>query len=216
VLPALAGCGGTAGTLARLFSGDAVDPIFKPQDRLTLIVVEQDPGPDGPVLGDPSLSGVIAQQIKFQLKNEEAITQFVAPEKLAEVQKQTGDKFQDLSDTELARKLGAAQVLRVRVRSTGISEETGNLRPQAVVFVWLTDAVTNQVIFPVPGTGNDAVAPEAQTGPYVVTSTINHKSASGDNSSGLIATLERQLAERIGRDVARLFFSYVPDNPGTP
>jgi hypothetical protein len=206
---ALSGCG----TLARLFAGDAVDPIFKPEDRTTLVITDQDEGPDGPVLGDPSLSGLVSSTIMFHLKEESIVTQFAPPEKLAELQKKYGERFKTLADTQLAREAGAQQVLRVRVRAASVAGDPGVLRPQAVVYIWLADVATNQVIFPVPGTGNDAVAPEAQSGPYVLTVALSYKGAGDEANNALTANLRRALAQRIGRDVARVFFSYVPDSP---
>ena len=211
--PLLTGCG----TLAHLFQGDSVDAIYKPQDRPTLVITEQDEGPNGPALGDPSLSGVVTSQAMFQLKNEGVINVFVPPEKVAEVQKKYGDKYRSLAYTAVAREVGAQQVLIIRVRTASVAAEPGVLRPQAMVFIWLADATTDQVLFPPPGSGNDAVAPEAQTGPYVLTAELKYESPrGGDNSNALNAKLTRALAERIGRDSARVFFSYIPDSPDAP
>ena len=211
--PALTGCG----TMAHLFEGDSVEAVYKPQDRLTLVITEQDEGPNGPVLGDPSLSGVVTAQVMFHLKDEGAITQFAPPEKVAEVEKKYGDKYKSLPYTAVAKEVGAQQVLIVRVRSASVAAEGGVLRPQAVVFLWLADTTTNQILFPAPGSGNDAAAPEAQSGPYVLTVALNYESPKvGDNTSALNTNLTRALAERIGRDASRVFYSYVPDSPGAP
>jgi hypothetical protein len=211
--PFLTGCG----TLAHLFQGDSVDPIYQPQDRPTLVITEQDEGPSGPVLSDPSLSGVVTAQAIFQLKNEEVIHEFVPPEKVAEVQKKYGDKYKSMPYTAVAREVGAQQVLIIRVRSASVATDPGVLRPKAVVFLWLADAITDQVLFPAPGSGNDAVAPEAQTGPYVLAVELQYESPrGGENSNAMNTNLTRALAERIGRDSARVFFSYIPDSPNSP
>jgi hypothetical protein len=209
LLPLFGGCGTAGGFLARGLFGDQVSPMYEPEDRLTLVLVSQGNEQNAMPLGDPSLPDSIASTIAYYLQQEKVITHLIDQTAVAAVRKELGDRFGTTPPTAVARKVHADQVIYVEVNEVIFATEPGMYKPTAVVYVWVVDANKNEVLFPVSGTGRDDLTP-GRPGPFVLPCSLHEKASDSTNPTNptLIAELRRKLAERIGRDVARLFFTY--------
>jgi hypothetical protein len=215
LLPLLSACGEVGGFFAHGLLGDQVEPKYQPEDRPTLVLVAQGNEQNALPLGDPSLPDSIAATIAYYLQEQAVIKHPIDQVDVAAVRKELGDRFSTTPPTTIARKLHAEQVIYVEVNDVVFDSEPGMYKPTAMVFVWVVDATKNEVLFPAAGGGRDDLTP-GRPGPFVLQSALHEKASDSSNPTNptLVAELRRKLAERIGRDVARLFFYYDRAKPG--
>ena len=96
--------------------GETVTAQYKPQDRLTLVLVD-DPSRQ---LEDPTMAGRIASSIGRELKKNKIITEFVSDVEVARVATRQGEKFAAMPLDQLGRAVGASWVV------TGGYQRIGN------------------------------------------------------------------------------------------
>jgi hypothetical protein len=187
--------------ISTVITRDTVPAAYELSDRPTLVLVD-DPGGQ---LGSAVLANVVADKIMSDLKQRELVIQFVALTELQALADALGDDYATTPIDLIGRRLGAEQVLYVKIAALQLLGEPSMLRPRARVQVKVIDAQGSARLFPAPGDGL------AQG--YDLLVEMQHRY--GDNADpGESAMLLREVAERIGRDVARLFYEYEPSPPG--
>lgn len=197
---ALSGCEGVS-FIAQAFD-DKVKPEFEPDEDKPLLVLVDD---STLALDDPSLPTFVAALIGQQLVQEKAVKTVIPPEKIAAYAQQRADNFRRTPIDQVGRDLGAEQVIYVNLIKAGLNMEPGVVRPDATAKVRLIDAKTGQRLFPLN-------IPDGRT----VNVAIKARPATGENMRGESTVIRRELAQRLARDVARLFHKYKPRQPGEP
>jgi len=187
--------------VSTLLIRDTVPAAYELSDRRMLVMVD-DPGEQ---LGSAVLANVVADRITNDLKQGDIVTQFVPLTELQALADTLGDDYPATPIDLIGRRLGAAQVLYVKVEALELFAEPSMLRPRARVQVKVIDAERSERLFPAP-TGGEALG-------YDLLVEMHHRY--GDNADpGDSALLMREVADRIGRDVGRLFYRYQPNPPG--
>lgn len=201
----LAGCEGPAFIASTLAGKDKIKAIATLPDRPTLVMVD-DPHQ---ALGNPTLAGVVAGHIAYHLRENGAITTpFVSQIKLAEVRDRLGDEYRNTPIDQIGRLAGADQVIYVNIESAALQPAPSYYRPTALLELKVVDAVESKRLFPEPPPIIEAGAPSRGRTMEV---SFRYKGLEAE-SAGQDAMLARKLAERVGREVARLFFDYKPDD----
>lgn len=189
-----------------------VKAIYKLPDRTTLIVVD-DPGN---LLNDPALTGVVAGGVKLELETNKAFEKgsVVSPTKLAEHLASLGDAAAQTPLDQLGRDLGAEQVIAVHIENAEMGQDPGAYRPTVLTRVKLIDVTTGKRQFPPQDVGAAVDASLAARG-YPVKSQLFYRVGSTGTTLDM-AKAVRAIAQRAGRDAARVFSDYRPREPGTP
>ncbi len=208
MLTSLTGCG--EGYLAQLIHGpDKVPAAYTLAARPTLIFVEDPAGR----FRDPNLPAVVAVNIEHNLKQNKALEASIVPARdVADLQSQLGDQFAKLPIDELGRRLGAEQVIYVLIDDVTLQTMAGVFRPTALAQVKVIDATTGQRLFP---EAPAVIDPKTPTRGRSVTSQFRGGTSVGTDSQGMAVALRRQLAELLGRDIARLFYKWTPPEIGS-
>ena len=202
------GCEG-ASILAEAFTGRTIKAVFVPQDRPTLVLVD-DPQMR---LGDPSLPLYIASSIGLELQREKVITEVVPLEKLVALSSQLGEKYARTPVSRIGKQLGARQVIHVNIDVVDFGHDPGLLRPVAEAQVKLIDSDTGKRLFPqLEDAETTDVAALPSPGRVVRTELwFRHQ-----DDERTLRAIRRKLADHIARDVARLFHDYHPRPTGEP
>lgn len=186
--------------------------VYKLPDVPTLIVVD-DPGN---LLGDPTLPGLIAANVKLELENNKAFKKgaVIDPSLLVKHMASLGDKASKVPLDELGRDLGARQVIGVHIENADLNQEPGAFRPVILTRVKLINAETGKRIFP-PLDAGAAIEPSLAVRGYPVKSQFFYRA--GSTASPVdIATAMQAISQRAGRDAARVFSAYRTREPGAP
>lgn len=202
---ALGGC--QIGALLLGATGERVKAEYKLPDRTTLVMVED---PDEH-LGDPSLTGVVARKVENQLEEYKAFDEgaIVPQQALREVANELGDDYARAPIDRIGRLADAEQVIHVAVRSVRMMRAVNVYEPTASVEVKLIDTTNSRRLFPEAGSFESGGEPVPG---HVVTSSLEVSTADRPDQ-GTVTVLSRQLAERIGRDVARVFHHWQTTGP---
>ena len=172
-------------------------------DRPTLVFVED---PDD-ALASGSLRHVVAANVAHHLVVNEVLTdEPISPRRLARLAEELGSGFDALAIDEVGRRLGAEQVIHVLVESASLEYHAPTvLRPRASAQVRVIDAVASRRVFPaVTGFQSPGARPSGES----VSVQMEHRSATEDQRRGRDPRLHRELAERLGLEVARLFYDH--------
>lgn len=175
--------------------------------RTTLVIVD-DPGR---ALGDPNLAAVVAANVGHHLTHNQAINeaQVVPQDRLTDLAGRLGDSYLTTPIDRVGKQLEAGQVIHVLIRSVSMQVTANYYRPTAVVEVKVIDADTGQRLFPAPGAYPSTTA----TSPgFALTTKMRHRTLD-DSRRDAAALMARHLSERIGRDVAELFFDHPKPDP---
>lgn len=201
VMTAVVGCQATAPILDPLFGNPGVEAVHEPANVKTLIFID-DPSQRLP---NVPMAGMIADRAARDLQANEAITDIIEPHKLDQLRlNQPG--FHTWAIDRIGRTLGAKQVIYVLVDSfvTSTVAEHGELaRPVASVRVKIVDVTSGRRVFPDSPDG------------HVLGVKFYYKQAI-DNERGTRQLLERKLADRVGEDLAKLFYDHKPRDSGEP
>lgn len=196
------GCEGPA-FLASAFTGDKkkVDAVFTLEDRPTLIVVDD---PDRR-LGSTTLAGVASANTAFHLKRNDVLTSRIVPERdVSNLAAQLGSEFYKIPIDDLGRRLGAEQVIYASVDSVTLQAAPTLYRPLAVVQVKVIDAAEGRRLFPPPP---PIAEPGAPSRGRTIQVELRPKGVNTE-SQGTDAMMARQLAERVGLEIAQLFYEH--------
>lgn len=198
---ALAGCQAATPILDPLFGNPSVKAVHTPDNVTTLIFVD-DPSQRLP---NVPMAGLIADRAARDLQANEAITNVIEPRKLDQLRlNQPG--FHTWAIDRIGRTLGAKQVIYVLVDSfvTSTVADHGELaRPIASVRVKIVDVVSGRRLFPDSSDG------------HVLGVKFYYKQAI-DGERGTRQLLERKLADRVGEDIAKIFYDHTPRDLGEP
>ncbi|MCC6681512.1 MAG: hypothetical protein IT445_11480 [Phycisphaeraceae bacterium] len=202
------GCG--EGYLAHMIHGpDKVPAAYTLADRPTLIVVDDPAGR----FQDPNLPAVVAVNIEFNIKQNKALEAPIVPAReLADMQSKLGDEYARLPIDELGRRLGAEQVIYALIDDVTLQSTSGMYRPTALAQVKVIDATTGKRLFP---EAPAVIDPNASTRGRNVVAQFRGGTSVGADSQGAAVAMRRELAEMLGRDIARLFFKWKPPEIGS-
>ncbi len=208
VIGCLGGCE-IWGFMASGFDTKTVSPRYDLADRPTLVLVD-DPGGRLQLAEAPA---VIASRIGFDLQQAGVVSHVVSQQAAVDLAGQLGDQFARTPVDAVGRALGAAQVIYVYVDDAALIREPGVLRPRAQVRVKVIDAQASRRLFP---SGDDSAAGLDRG--YLVAAELPARTQLDERRVQLPATL-RDLADRTGIEVARLFYKHrkeqIPyDRPG--
>ena len=197
---------------------------YKLADRPTLVLVD-DPQR---LFDEPTAVRRIAFGINEQLQREKVLQSVVPQEQLASLKVTMADDFAKLGVDQIGRSLKARQVIHVHIVSVKLFTQPGLLEPTGVVDVKVIDTAARKRLFPAPPgipaarrPADDSTVEQSAPdfsilpGGHRVTSQLLSRGAdSPDRAANRL--MERRLADRIARDVARLFHDYLPRQPGEP
>lgn len=214
ILFAVTGCN-YMGAIATIASGPRTNPAVFPLPSHRTLVFIDDPRES---FTNPQMKTVIASQIVFQLKDNEVLAadQVVDLAELRAIQNELDDDFEKTAIDRIGRMVEADQVLYVRINAVAIRQQDTLYRPAASLDVTVIDAFERKRLFPpthefVTGATAQGQAPPA----YRMTVTMEYDGVDTSLTSRSSDIAARQkLAEKIGLDVARLFYDWKDDEPG--
>jgi hypothetical protein len=186
----MAGCA-AFGFVAKAVSDSTPVPKVHALAEQTTVVFVDDPDH---VLPNLTVGSTIAQRITADLQAGKAVARLVPPTKIDEL-RAAEPGFGKLPVDEVGRRVGADQVVYVQINSFTLGVEDGAFRPLAEAEVKVIDAVKRARVFPTGQRG------------HTVTHQLNYRHESAD-TRGHTHVLTRQVAERLGRDVAFLFYDH--------
>lgn len=199
-----AGCEGPSFLAKTVLGEDKVKPVYTLPDRPTLVMVD-DPGQ---VLANPILAGVIATNVEHHLKDSGAIAApFVTQARFTSVRDRLDKEYALTPVDQVGRLAGAEQVIWIKIHSAMLQPAPGFYRPTASIELKVLDAVEGKRLFPEPP---PIIEPGAPSRGHMMEIGFRYKGLEAQ-SPGQDAMLARRLAERVGRDVAQLFFEHRPD-----
>lgn len=173
------------------------------EPRPTLVIVDD---PDN-MLGDPNNPAVVGANVVFNLKENEVLLPelVVSQDHLSLLAAQMGDRYMATPIDQIGQRLKAEQVIHVQVRSTRMQSDNTYYEPTAEVEVKVIDAITGKRLFP----ADDGSANPNSNAPGEPM-TIQLKSQTLDETRRhALPMLARSLAERVGLEVAGLFYDHV-------
>lgn len=203
-------CIGQAGCAGPGFVGYVIAGPPKVKAKYTLkpaatLVIVDDPQQ---LLGDPNFPAVVGANVGYHLTQNDALTtkQLIPQDHLSTLAAQLDDRYPATPIDQIGTRLDAKQVIHVLVRSTNLEADNTYFRPVATVEVKVIDTATGDRLFPKPA---DQPTHRATAPGYTLN--IEMKSRTLDTTRRAALTmLARELSERIGLEVAQLFYTHVP------
>lgn len=194
-----AGCVGLA-FIHQAFN-TTTDAEYTLEDRPTLVLVED----SSKALIDSNLPSYIAGLISGALIQNEVVKKTIPTERVTEYATKLGDVYRNTPLDQIGRDLGAAQVIYVNVTRAELNADPGIVKPVAVAEVRVVDTAKGTRLWPVAPVVNRTIKVELKPRPL-----------SSENDRGEILVLRREVAQRLARDVGRLFYEFTPRQPGEP
>lgn len=204
--PLLTGCEGIA-YVAQGVVPPMKDALYELPQRPTLVLVDDPLGPEGG-LGDPQLAFDVAVSASTDLVGNDAVDVVIDQKMVADLAVELGVDYYKLGVVNVGRRVGAAQVIHVQIKAVNYVMEPLLFRPTALVHVRVLDCdpkAERTVMFPPP--------PPDGTGIYPLTVEMRYR-VSEDGTGRDAALLRKALADRIGIDVAKMFYKHVLSQPG--
>lgn len=199
------GCAGP-GFLADLFKGPGkVKAQYTLPDQPTLILVD-DPQH---LLGGPAMPGVVANNIAyhFQQQKKPVINAPLISQQALDTYAAThGDQFAATPIDQVGRDLGADTVLYVLVKSVEMNVAGSVYHPEAAVEVKVIDALDGQRLWPTAGKLADTS--RSPPGHELVVEMPHRDTLQQAPGPGTRRLIDRELAEKIGLEVSRLFYDW--------
>ncbi len=195
------------GYMASALENKKKPPVYKLPKRATLVLVD-DPADE---LRDPQLLQVVAARAAANLKEAGVVTKVIDPAEVVALQKKKGSEFLKMPVDRIGRELGAEQVIHAHIRAASVTGEPGMLRPVASIWVKVIDVNERKRLFPPSAkTAGEPDGP-ATEGAHVLTVSLRLKTAAGIDPVRAVESMRQTLANRIGAEVARLFYEHDPD-----
>lgn len=193
------------GFVAHVIKGPPkVDAAYALKDRPTLVMVD-DPQDK---LGDRNDLAVIGANVGYHLIENEAITEdhLVTQDRLSAFVAEQGERYRSMPIDAVGRQLGADQVIYVLVKSSRLQSKNTYYEPTAVVEVKVIDARAGRRLF--PDVDEDAPGPRPKPGHSL---TVQMKRQTLDETRRYaLSEMSKSLAERVGLEVAQLFYKHLP------
>lgn len=202
-----AGCEGPAFVAHVIAGPPKVKAQYKLEPRPTLVIVD-DPQQ---MLGDLNNPIVVGANVGYNLKENGVLLpeQVISQDHLSVLMAQMGERYMATPIDQIGQRLNAEQVIHVLVRSASMVSDNTYYEPTAKVEVKVIDALTGKRLFPTIGEGKNPKPNEP--GELMV---IRLKRQTLDETRRhALQTLTRGLAERVGLEVAGLFYDHIsPDD----
>ena len=189
-------------------SSNKIPAKFELADKPTAVLVDDPTNTNG----DRFLQRQIASEIGFLLKENEVTSQIIDQRKLDNLRNELGNNYGKTAIDEIGRRVGADQVIYIDIKTVQYRAEPGMLRPMAVCEVKVIDATNGRRLFPGFDDEDDEGA-NLPTEGHLVAVTMFYRT---QEPGGELQLVSKVLAERVGRDIARLFFEYKAREPGEP
>jgi len=196
----LIGCQIGGFVMSNVLPRPKIPAAFEPPDQPTAVLVD-DPHR---LLPTVQLMPIIAGQVGGELEDNEVISEVIPPS-LIEDLRASEPEFARWPIDKIGRRVGARQVIYILIESYEMLEtDTSEIyRPTASVRVKVVDVATGDRLFP----KSDALG-------YPVTVQKHYRDAH-DVGVGDRAVMARQLAARVGEDIARLFYEHKQPEVGS-
>ena len=198
VLAALQGCE-VAGFVLASMPPPKVEAVYELVDQPTVILI------DDPAQLMPSIQvmGLTAYRAGADLKEQEVIAEVVPSTATVELRLDEPE-FVNWPIDKIGKRLGAKQVVYVLVEAFQLKDQDQMYRPAAAMRVKVVDAETGQRLFP---------ADRAEG--HQVISRLFFKGHESTGTAGSETVLTRKLADRMGEDVAKVFYKHAPRPVGS-
>jgi hypothetical protein len=200
---ACAGCEGP-GFAAYVIAGPPkIKAKYTLEKRPTLVIVD-DPRN---TLGNPNYPVVVGANVGFHLQGNKALLpeQVVSQDRLSVLASQMGNRYPLTPIDQIGARLGADQVIHVMIRSASMRADNTYYQPTAAVEVKVIDTRTGKRLFPEADGSTGTVA----TRPGQSLSVALPRQTLDETRRHALPTLARDLAERVGQEVAQLFYQHV-------
>jgi len=175
-------------------------------DQKTLVLID-DPSNH---LVHPALAIGIANDVGYWLTKEHVLSasHIVPSHHILDLADRLGDQFNRTAVDRIGIALGAQQVIHVHIKSISLQQEPGVFHPTAMVQVKVIDTKQGKRLFPPPYDLTKAQASD-------LTVTMRYRTQDPDGHDP-VRQARKALAHQLGQEVARLFFDYLPRQPGEP
>lgn len=190
---------------------EKVEPLYVLPDVPTLVMVD-DPKH---LLNNPGLARQIATTAIHYLTFHEALPNatFIDPKELAKLEAQLGDRWSSTPIDEIGRRLGAEQVVYATINSARFHFVDTLYRPEASIEVKVIRVADGKRIWP---EAPALVDPQHMPQGHLIQMKENYQSRDsryvGDSTPDDLA---RRLADEAGLRLARLFYQWQRDAPGS-
>lgn len=214
----VSGCG-LAGFIAHVVAPEQTAPVYDLPVARTVVLVDD----TNNQLGDPTNTGVIAQQMLFDLVQSKKLTeeQIVDYKFVRELEAKLDKDFDSTPVDQIGKSLGADIVIHVNVDFVEMSTQPGIIEPKALVTLKVIDVNKAVRLFPEPSPMTDIDALAMSKRGYRLAVELP-RTVMMDMDHGTENLLRRKLAEQIGYDAARMFYKHPreedgkgPGRPGT-
>jgi len=213
LLTSIALSGGCAiGALGYAFVPPTIEPAYVLLDQSTVVLVDDVAGN----LGDTQLPLDVAARASVNLTDNLAFKNglVIEPRHVVQLmQTMSREEYLKLPVDEVGRRLGVAQVIHVHIDSAIMIPEAGLWKPTARAKVKVIDVATGKRLFPSDDVTDGAEAGDPRSRGIVITE-LQPRPATAIEADAVPA-IRKVLADRLGRDVARLFHGWTVDRtPG--
>lgn len=205
------GCEATSILVEAVQGPEKVEPKHVLADVPTLVMVE-DPHHQ---LNNPGLARQVATTATHYLTFHEVLEEaaFIEPKKLVKLEAEMGEKWSQTPIDEIGRRLGAEQVVYAKINYAKYHHAGTLYRPEASIDVKVINAADGKRIWPnaSPMSNPDSPQPghEVKIKDRFVSSESRYV---GDSTTDDLA---RRLADDAGLLIARLFYQWQKDAPGS-
>jgi hypothetical protein len=201
LLSVLPGCAGVGFLTTMASGGEQVPAKYELARRPTLVLVD-DPQQ---LLGRPAMARQVAANARFHLREQSALSKalLVPGDRLMRVRRELGADYPSTPIAAVGRRTDAEQVIHVLVRSASLQYGGPVYRPRATVEVKVVEAKGGDRLFPKGQSEIEGLSPRG----YPVRSVLDARHTEGGDRTNPVM-MRRELARRVGRDVARLFYAH--------
>ncbi|XAM00490.1 hypothetical protein OT109_03680 [Phycisphaeraceae bacterium D3-23] len=207
VVLALPGCN-LIGAAAVILPKPPVPAQHELPDKKTLIIVEDRAG----LVRDTSVIRQVNASIRGALEDEEVITAgFVPQTELTALQTELGVDYQRTSLGEIARHLGAEQLIYAKVTGYQLEMGGGIFRPMMAFELKVIDMELGERSYPRTVDPETGIVEGRTFVPVITELQTRNRTAEGSAARSIAA---RELADQAGIEIARLFHSWKRPEPG--
>jgi hypothetical protein len=194
----ISGCGKMMGVLVGKTVGEDIPATYVPEkDQPMLVLAENYQNPGSTSIESEQLARYVCQGLE-----RKKVAPQIDPSAAIDLRSRDPAAYRKMSITQVGQALGAKQVLYIALLSNSVdmAEATEFQRGEAAARVRVVDVDTGQTRWPI----------DASSG-YPVTAKTPVVKVTDENSAN---ALRRGLQERLGGDIARLFYKYKADEEG--
>ena len=207
----LAGCEAAAVAVSAVQGPPKVDALFELPPRPTAILVD-DPQD---LLNNPGVARQIGTTAMYYLQLNEALTpeQIIAAREVTRLEAVVGRQWAGMPLDEIGRRVGAKQIIHVKITSVTFKTDEQLYRPEATLEVKVIDCEDGSRMWPESPPLPDADRPTP--GQRVEVKLAYETRAGRYADEATPADLARRLADEAGLKVARLFYRWSQEPVGS-